>query len=605
MSQQNRRTLPKLAVLVSLSLLLAIPFAQAKWKTETFTLKAGWNSLYLFVDTSYESIEAALSDYPSIEEVWRWQPDGLTQRIITSPEAPVSGAEWAVWRRADSTNSTLTTLRPNFAYLVKVASSAADFNLNLKGQATLPRVVWRTDGVNLIGFPVSKTSPPDFGDFLDSSVLLASSEGIYEDQGGELSSSNPARILNPAVSEMERGNAYWINIGRYSRYYGPIRLEIMGGDGLQFSASNNSIQILATNISDDEATLSIEHLDSETPPASQQAITGKTPLLVRSFNEETGRFTYDPVTDALEANLSAGESKAWVFAVDRASMSGNPGDLFASLLKVSGVSGTEIYLPTSAEITSTGGLWIGDVLLDQVGSLVRTYQRFEDGQTEFDSEGQPQLNTDLTTPSDAEELPATAQQFPLRVIVHVDQDGKATLLSHAYVGQISNGDSPYEGIATSESLLDPDFLDSAVRLSVANLPVDTIRALSRDPFRAGATLTTELLTPFDDSSNPFVHAYHPDHDNRDARFENALEAGVESFTFSRKLSLAIDPDGDASSDPSWGSTLLTGEYEETITGIHKDDIRVRGRARLYRVSPLSTLHQQQPVSSQSLQTSFQ
>ena len=47
-------------------------------------------------------------------------------------------------------------------------------------------------------------------------------------------------------------------------------------------------------------------------------------------------------------------------------------------------------------------------------------------------------------------------------------------------------------------------------------------------------MVVNIVTKYNDRiSNPFIHAYHPDHDNLDAKFENELVQGYESWGINR------------------------------------------------------------------------
>ena len=70
-------------------------------------------------------------------------------------------------------------------------------------------------------------------------------------------------------------------------------------------------------------------------------------------------------------------------------------------------------------------------------------------------------------------------------------------------------------------------------------------------------------------SNPFRHAFHPQH-------------GV-SYTIERSLTVALD------GDYRPGSGVLTGTYQEVTTGLSTVPIVSRGRIRLQRVSTTTTL----------------
>ena len=98
-----------------------------------------------------------------------------------------------------------------------------------------------------------------------------------------------------------------------------------------------------------------------------------------------------------------------------------------------------------------------------------------------------------------------------------------------------------------------------------------------------------MSLPHTDATNPFLHTYHPDHDNLDARFNaTPLDAGIESHTVSRAITLTMDavsPTG----DPAWGAGTLSGAYAETLTGLHKNPIGAEGRFTLRRLSEITTL----------------
>ena len=104
-------------------------------------------------------------------------------------------------------------------------------------------------------------------------------------------------------------------------------------------------------------------------------------------------------------------------------------------------------------------------------------------------------------------------------------------------------------------------------------------------------LTVTLTVDKDADLNPFIHQYHPDHDNLSPRYdETPLVAGTESFTFTRDLTLtftANDPEGLNLS--GWGDTIVGGDYEETLSGVHRNDIHTKGFFRLQHISPVATL----------------
>eukprot|EP01035_Chromulina_nebulosa_P011060 gene11060-14803_t len=134
--------------------------------------------------------------------------------------------------------------------------------------------------------------------------------------------------------------------------------------------------------------------------------------------------------------------------------------------------------------------------------------------------GQPEA------PADAREQPGplacgafgttTVRSFPLRVLLHVDDAGTARLLSQVFVGTLAP--APHNvGLCTRESGLKADAKATAARYVSTQLPLDTEIATGSGTVALGGTLVRTFTLGFNDRVNPFVHAYHPDHDNRDAR----------------------------------------------------------------------------------------
>jgi hypothetical protein len=120
------------------------------------------------------------------------------------------------------------------------------------------------------------------------------------------------------------------------------------------------------------------------------------------------------------------------------------------------------------------------------------------------------------------------------------------------------------------------------------LPSDFI-ALSAGQLGPTATVSFDVPLDYDSDSNPFVHRYHPDHDNLDARFQSKLAAGRESLTVRRTITLTFLSSVAGITDPAWGVTMLGGTYSETVTGLRSTPITVNGSFVLNRVTDAPTL----------------
>jgi hypothetical protein len=174
-------------------------------------------------------------------------------------------------------------------------------------------------------------------------------------------------------------------------------------------------------------------------------------------------------------------------------------------------------------------------------------------------------------------------------LLHISDGGTYNLLSRVYLGTLAVAPNA-SGICTTESLLKADSLDSAMRFSAAHLPPGGIYLGTPN----GTRYTFDVTNPYNGVTNPFVHKYHPDHDNEDALFQNSLAPGVESPTISRSCIFTFTttpPAGSTTSISSWGSSVIGGTYSENITGIHKETLNVSGTFELRRASEIGTLSQ--------------
>ena len=97
----------------------------------------------------------------------------------------------------------------------------------------------------------------------------------------------------------------------------------------------------------------------------------------------------------------------------------------------------------------------------------------------------------------------------------------------------------------------------------------------------------------DQSSNPFLHTYHPDHDNLDALYTTALERGVESYGINRQISLTFTPPENDFNSLTQGSQDFVGNYAEVITfqarGAQTRQYNVLGTFALKRISDIASL----------------
>lgn len=622
----------------------ALPL-QAQWQDVAYTLNSGWNAIYLHGDASYDSIENLLP--AEVDEVWRWEPDPSEVQFTSTPLAPSSGGQdWGVWTRVDGGE---LKLLGQFAYLIKT-SAATSFTL--KQKPVPPSTTWVVSGANLLGFPTNAASGfPTFASYFSTfPAATQANTAIYKYTFGEFGPNNPFQIPAPTFDTVDRNQAYWFSSKVVGDFYGPLDIDLSNPAGLVFGRAGSVITVSIRNRSASSKTVKFEEVASTPAPDTSTAIPG-VPLTRLIFNPTT--LVYEPSEISAVNDTVVIEPNGTVevkFGINRsdASMFGAADDTeFASILRLTDTGNQmDVSLPVSAQKGSLAGLWVGDIELSSVGSLVSNgaqatasvvdgvlteIEVSETGGFGYSSESLPAVTIavpaaggvratatatvengkvtgvtitnggsgyQIDSPAIAIAPPAaltgtsTPKAFPMRTLLHIadDEPKTTTLLSQVFIGQLAA--EPNElGLTVRESLLKQDAKATAQRLVAAHMPLDQAITNGSGSVTVPGTLVRTITVPFNDPTNPFVHQYHPDHDNKNARFET-LEAGVESYTITRTCTFtftAAPPAGSSADVVSWGSLVIGGTYTESISGIHKNPIELGGIFELRRASEDGTL----------------
>lgn len=560
-----------------LAMLLCAGTASAQWMTQSLSLKAGWNAVYLHVDPSHKALTNLVgSDLSNpILEVWLWAPAVSTVQFVQSPQEPIaSNSQWRNWVR-NTGEGTLTRLVGNAAYLIKVATNVPNYTWTIQGKPLPPTYDWTTTGLNFFGFPSVPDSPPTWENFLAKAPELQLNAEVYFYQGGELGAGNPTRLYAYRTARVTRGQAYWIRSGTlFNRYFAPFEVALSGNSGVNFGDTLSASSFRLRNLTSTNVTVSLNLVPSETPPLGQTNIAGLPPLLVRgALNTTTLTYSY--------TNLAAGTPRAWtlppqgqpgsdvevVLGLNRAAMTGNEGEFFAAVLRLTDSLGfSQVDMPVTANVASSTGLWVGEASVTQVGQYLVNYRKNSAGVIELNEDG---TYGRFPTSTNKTEVP---RSFPLRLIVHNPTNGgNAVLLQHVFYGRDATTNVV---VTTSEAALNRTFLSDARRISASHLPWTATNHFWTFSGRLGEStnLTVTVSLPYQDqASNPFLHTYHPDHDNLDATFKSELPQGMESYSMSREISLIVQP-------PSEDFFSLTGSRQR-LAGIYQETIRLSGLAR--------------------------
>ena len=494
------------SILLTLASLCFAATAHAQWQSTTYTLKGGWNSIYLHGDATHATLDELFAANPEVLEVWRWNPNPTQVQFTTSPLIPSAGtAEWSTWARDGSSNS-LGQLIGQAAYLMKCSGATANsYSVTLPQKVLPPSATWVRNGANLLGFPSYKNGStfPTMGSYFATfPAAIASNVKIYKYAGGDLGPGNPGLVFSPNLERLDRNQAYWFESAVVGNFYAPIEVTPSDSAGLDFGRTGSIMTVRLRNRSASTVTVTISSVSSDAAPSGQTAIAGSVPLTLRAAD---GTETPFSGTSVVIGPQSAVEVK---FGIDRGAMSADSDAFYASLLRFRDSSNLmDVLVPARASVASLAGLWVGDALVTNVVSKAAT-------------------STGGST---------TPRPFPLRFILHLDDAGTARLLSQVFMGTLVDDGNPL-GLCTKESGLKPDTEAGARRMSVVHLPLDTVTATGSGEVALGSTLERTVSIPFNDPTNPFVHSYHPDHDNLDARPDGTaipLADGVESYSITR------------------------------------------------------------------------
>jgi len=628
---QRSSSVTKQTLLVAVALLAGSFHARAQWLTQTNALKAGWNAVFLHVDASHATLDQLVGNDPTnpIQEIWYWVPALPTGQFIDSPQVPSSsGNQWASWSRASGPTSVLQRLAGDGAYLVRVTNSVAAYNWTVKGKPVTPTYRWTLTGLNFIGFPTPLNPAPFFEAFLAPAPELQQNGEIYRYQGGELGPTNPVRVVAFRTTPVRRDQAYWIRAGQsYNQYFGPFQIIDANSSGIAFGQTLGQTRLRIRNLVNSALTVSVQQVASEAAPASQPTIRGAPTLLARgAINTTNLTYSYTnlasgPQQWTLAAAGQPGSEVEVVIGLNRFAMPGNPGDPFAAVLRFTDSLGlSQVDVGVSAEKASPAGLWVGGAAASYVSHYLTPYAKatneadFEallarlqlaQGTNGFRYEWDPNTGRVLVFGGPEQKTGSylvdgpiktnagtVARSFPLRLIVH--NNGNASRLLQKVFHGIAPGSNTV--LTTKESLLLPTQLATARRISAAHLPTSdgNVPWNFAGAMQPGGSMTVTVPLAYDDqSSNPFLHTYHPDHDNLDAQFSTPLARGVESYGATRQITLTFTTPANDFDSLTGGSQDLSGNYAEVLTlqskGSQTRQFNVLGAFSLKRISDIATL----------------
>jgi hypothetical protein len=569
--------------------------------TQAISLNPGWNAVYLEVQPLSNSPAVVFRDLPNGSSVWAWTgKNDLVQFIQDPGEAPVVTPKWlAIFAAAaESSLNNLHAITANSAYLIHVTGTSSR-TINVDGLPTLRHKGWVPDSFNLTGFGFAGV-PPTFAAFFASSNSHRN-QAIYR-----LNNTTGAWeiVNNPATTAMRSGEAFWIYCQSGSDFQGPLTVEAGNSDGLDFGAGISILTLTLYNSSN--IVSGIENGIDRTVSVTQLSAAKPVALAYRYFDTPSQLFFTKPLSSMPPVTVKAGGSAVITLAVQRGSFNGPA----ASVLEFADSQGNRVRVPvtaTSNPVNNYQGLWFGVASLNMVSQVSDLKNVSSNGDLPVYELGTAQVK-------------ATPTELNLNLILHQDTSGQVRLLKQVIMMHQDGTRNPDGSMKTNgrSVALTDDRLISGFKGVTQRDGAGVGRRLSSIGFDYSPSTDASFGTDFDNSAlkctgsisttvicrlilesspaytqptNPFLHRYHPDHDNLGGNFKDFQQ---EVNRIVRDVTLVFDftPKDHPENPPlGWGGSILGGTYTEEIRGLAKGPIKVQGNFTLKLASDAGRLNE--------------
>ena len=551
---------------------------EACWMTQEIPLVAGWNAIHVKVNPLDYGCSAVFGG-GGIDQVTWWNRDRRDDGTGT-----VTSDTYA-WYADDVAPSTFGAVLGDARYLVHAVAAT---NLVLVGTPAIPSGKIYLGESNLVGLSIPSGGSVSCSDFFAGFASLA--DNPFQSVGA--ASNLPVR-QSPGALVKDPSQAFWLETtgSGETTWTGPLAVSVdTSGKILSWSGSTAARTITVKNVSGTDRVARFDLEKSLAPPAGQGALAGPVALKRETIDWSQGyaRRVYEPIAFPFTTNLAAGATFTLKVRPDLDRMPAAEG-AYLGILAVSDAGSTvdeEVRADGTflvrvglradgglATAKSPAGLWVGSVSLTGVNRA--------------------QMLTSAKQEWDAEKIQDTTQAFSFRLILHAAEDGAVSLLKQAFVASETAGDETPAILADRAAAKEFRRLHPNAtirRVSSANFPFMEPRAFdgALGFLKDGATLSVAFTQAYDAKDNPFVHAFHPNHDN--LAFNNGKPSkkgdgadgtgDYESWSVTRRVSLTFAGADPLGANDDWNKTVCGGTYRETITGLNKTPIIVEGAFRL-------------------------
>ena len=551
--------------------------------TQTLELKYGWNAVYVEV-SPLVPLDEVFADWP-VESVGFYDPVSfLATRQFDTGEAgddPSSGPV-AEWVRGMPLASNADHIPPGTVALA-FSTNAEPTAVSVTGVPAAPRVTWHVTGTNdvfnFVGFSLhdgASVYPADYLAGFNGDILKG---GIYK-IGGRTPGESP-KIVNAYSEKVRDGDVRLVASSVQGSWSGALFVSPMNGP--DFGTAGTKATVSVRNDGGSSRTVAVDFLE-DTAWCAIALPRGALHLRDADVAATNAAWSAFPLSGAriAEKRLEADETWKLELGLDRSKLAfAAKGTPFGALLRVTDVDGgsaMRVDIPLSGAASGESaaatawpaGLWVADVAFNKV---LRP--------------GAPAAT-------------ATGGRAKVRLLVHIDGEGKVRLLQRVVVAgtEDESGTLRYRLYVGKAQV--PPAASVAMRISAVTLPTETpvIEAEGGGSF-AGGGLSFAFTVAGDGPTSLLRHPFHPQHDGLRWDFTTSTPSGddfqnyvsevkPETFSVSCHISLALDLDG---GEAAWNPEgEKAGTCRWTFSGLMRQgDVEISGPMTIKRVSPYAEI----------------
>ncbi|MCG8313972.1 MAG: hypothetical protein MI976_12210 [Pseudomonadales bacterium] len=543
----------RLGVTLAGLLLLVNHSLAADTMTQEIPLNLGWNAVFLHVNPD-DNNDQTLDDrkpenvfsHPNIARVWTLaDTEDVAQFPSTPSEIGFNDPSWRVYVPEAFEESILTNLYaavPGRVYLVKVINAA--FILSVAGTPHYKDINWQPNRYNFVGFYADPDQATSFADFLN---ISGSDVKVY----GLSSTTDEWQELN-LLSNIEANKGYWIFNDGSVNQTSPLLLQNAKQNSFDFRPEVSIKNFAIGNRTGG----SLDQVSFDLGTLQLQVFTG--------YDNNDGITPLWPPLSGYSTNIASGSDEVLLLGVNRTGLI----DTTTDILTVTGM-GAKISIPVAVDpLAPNTGLWAGVVNLTETTHVNSTA---------------------------ADKIEKVAYPLQLKLIIHIDDADNVSLLKQVYI--VADNVTDELVLVTDDAHLDSFKGLSLLRSEAVGYRLSSsVYDFEGSYLPLNGSIETGLSGNLAIGSNlpthPFKHRMHVHHDDKDNFTGEEIVSNNtfydEVWPISRQINLTID--NQFNPQPENGMGQLVGVYQETISGIHKQDIVVRGRFLLQRISTIGALN---------------